>query len=281
MKITATMVMDLRKRTGVGMSQCKKALQEGEGNIDKAIHILRKKGIASAVKKGGRATKEGMIGIKENDHTLFLVEVNAETDFVIQNDRFKEFINNICEEAIIANPPSVDAFLNQKYSKNPLITIDQYRAEIVQMLGENIRIKRMKRWEKMGGCSLGVYSHMGGKIVAVVTIKGSCDQQSFSHDIAMHIVAEAPDYLHETDIPTHILAKEEDIARSQITNKPVEIVDKIIKGKLRNYYEQVCLMNQRFVKNPTVTVAEYIVEEGKKMGKTLEITDFIRWEIGD
>ncbi|MDJ0651716.1 MAG: translation elongation factor Ts [Simkaniaceae bacterium] len=281
MTITAQMVMDLRKRTGVGMGKCKEALSEANGDIEEAIHILRKKGMASAVKKGGRKTNEGIIGIAEIETAAFLVEINAETDFVVQNDRFKEFLKNICDEVARTSPISVDAFLQQKFSKNDALTIDEYRADIVQTLGENIRINRIKEFKKMGDHSLGIYSHMGGKIVCVVAIKGASDQEALAHDIAMHVAAEAPEYLTPEAIPAAVLAKEEEIARSQIQNKPFEIMDKIFTGKLNAYYEQSCLMNQKFVKDPSMTVAKYLSEEGKKTGKTLEVVNFARWQIGE
>ena len=136
------MIKELRDRTGVGMGKCKEALEEAKGDMELAISNLRKAGMASAVKKEGRATNEGMIGTAENNQTIAIVEVNAETDFVVKNDRFKEFLNNIAEEVAKTSPASLEAFLQQKYSKDPSLTIDQYRATIVQTIGENIQIRR-------------------------------------------------------------------------------------------------------------------------------------------
>ncbi|MCB1082303.1 MAG: elongation factor Ts [Chlamydiia bacterium] len=281
MTITPQMVMDLRKRTGVGMSKCKEALSEAKGDIEEAIHILRKKGIASAVKKGGRETNEGVVGFAETESVAYLVEVNAETDFVVQNDRFKEFLKNICDEVAATTPSSVEAFLQQKYSKNDALTVDEYRAEIVQTLGENIQVKRIQEFKKGSDCSIGIYSHMGGKIVCLVEIKGANDQQALAKEVAMHIAAESPDYLKPEDVPSDVLAKEEEIARSQIQNKPPEIQDKIVQGKLNAYYEQSCLVKQKFVKDPSKSVEQYVAEEGKKAGKTLEVIAFARWQIGE
>ncbi len=281
MTITAQMVMDLRKRTGVGMSKCKEALTEAGGDIEEAIHILRKKGMTSAVKKGGRETNEGVVGVAESDSAAYLVEVNAETDFVIQNDRFKEFLKNICDEVAATSPKSVEDFLQQKYSKNNALTIDEYRADIVQTLGENIQVRRIQEFKKTGECSIGIYSHMGGKIVCLVEIKGASDQDALARDIAMHVAAEAPDFLKAENVPADLLAKEEEIARSQIQNKPPEIMEKIVKGKLNAFYEKSCLVNQKFVKEPSKTVATYVADEGKKAGKTLEVIDFARWQIGE
>lgn len=280
-EITAALVMDLRKRTGVGMSKCKEALVEAKGDLEEAIHILRKKGMASAVKKGARETNEGVIGFAENDTSAYLIEVNAETDFVVQNDRFKEFLKNICDEAIATAPKSVEDFLQQKYSKHPNLTIDEYRAETVHSLGENIQIKRILDFKKSSDQSLGIYSHMGGKIVTAVVLKGASGQEAIARDVAMHVAAESPDYLRAEDVPADVKAKEEEIARSQIQNKPPEIIDKIVQGKLKAYFEQSCLVNQKFVKDPGLTVAQFVEQEGKKAGKQLEVVEFVRWQIGD
>lgn len=281
MTVSAQMVMELRKRTGVGMSKCKEALSEANGDIEEAIHILRKKGMASAVKKGSRETNEGVVGVGESDSAAYLVEVNAETDFVVQNDRFKEFLKNICDEVAKTNPPTVETFLGQKYSRNDALTIDEYRAETVQTLGENIQIKRLQGFKKEGDCSVGIYSHMGGKIVCLVEIKGANNVQDLAKEVAMHVAAEAPEYLKPEDVTSDVLEREEEIARSQIKNKPPEIVEKIVKGKLNAYYEQACLVNQKFVKDPSKSVAAYVAEEGKKAGKTLEVVAFVRWQIGE
>jgi len=281
MAITAQMVMDLRKRTGVGMSKCKNALNEANGDMEEAIHILRKKGMASAVKKGARETNEGVVGVAENSDAAYLVEVNAETDFVIQNDRFKEFLKNICDDALAEKPSSVEEFLQQKYSKNPSLTIDEYRSEVVHSLGENIQIKRVLDFKKTPDTSLGIYSHMGGKIVCAVILKGAGDMEALARDVAMHVAAESPDYLKPEDVPSDVLAKEEEIARSQIQNKPPEIMDKIVQGKLNAFYEQTCLLNQKFVKDPSMSVSAYVEAEGKKAGKPLEVVEFVRWQIGE
>ena len=279
--ISAEMVMTLRKRTGVGMSQCKEALVEAKGDVEEAIHILRKKGIASAIKKGARETNEGVIGIAQDDKCAYLVEVNAETDFVIQNERFKEFLQNICNEALTANPETLEDFMHQKYSKNPSLTIDEYRAEIVHSLGENIQIRRIRELKKESNQSVGIYSHMGGKIVTAIVIDGSSECKDLAHGIAMHIAAESPEYLREEDVPVEVLKKEEEIARSQVQNKPAEIIDKIVGGKIKAFYEQACLVNQKFVKEPTMTIAEVIEKEGKKLGKKLQAVEFLRWQIGE
>lgn len=280
-EITPQLVMSLRKRTGVGMSKCKEALIESNGDIEQAIDILRKKGIASAVKKGGRETNEGVIGYAENDLLAFLVEVNAETDFVIQNDRFKEFLKNICDETLLAQPKSLEDFLGKKLTKSPSLTIDEYRAETVHSLGENIQIKRILDLKKGENRSIGIYSHMGGKIVAAVVIEGASGQEAIAREVAIHIVAEAPSFLKPEDVPADVIEREKDIAKSQIQNKPAEIMDKIIRGKMNTFYEQSCLLNQKYVKDPSMTVQQFIEKAMKDSGQSFKIIEFVRWQIGE
>ena len=189
------MIKELRDRTGVGMGKCKEALEEAHGDMELAISNLRKAGMASAVKKEGRTTNEGMIGTAENGQVVALVEINAETDFVVKNERFQQFLKNIAEEIATTRPASLEAFLKQKFSKDNHLTIDEYRATIIQTIGENIQIKRLKIIPKSSDKSIGVYNHLGGKIVTLVEIKGSPSQDALAKDIAMHIAAASPEYL--------------------------------------------------------------------------------------
>ncbi|MBI3212050.1 MAG: elongation factor Ts [Simkania negevensis] len=278
--ITTELVVELRKRTGVGMSKCKEALVETSGDLEKAIDVLRKKGMASAVKKGSRETNEGVIGFAENNKALYLIEVNAETDFVTQNDHFKRFLQSLAEDALTLQPKSVEDFLKKKSLKHPALTIDEYRAEIVQTLGENIQIRRLLDFKKLPDHSYGIYSHMGGKIVTVAVIKGSSEVTSLAREIAMHIAAEAPDYLYSSDVPAEVKQREEEIARSQLHNKPKEMIDKILQGKMKTFYEATCLVDQKFVKDPSMSVKAFVEKEGKKEGKNLEVVEFVRWQMG-
>lgn len=278
--ITPAMIKELRERTGVGMGKCKEALEEAKGDMELAIANLRKSGMASAVKKEGRETKEGMIGIAENGQNVGIVEANAETDFVVKNDRFKEFLNNIAQEVAKTNPPSLDAFLQQKYSKEPGLTIDQYRATMVQTIGENIQIRRILTLKKTADRSVGIYSHLGGKIVTVVEITGSGSEEAMAKDIAMHTAAAAPEYLSPEKVPQEIINNEKDIARAQIQGKPANIVDKIVEGKVNAYYDTNCLIRQKYIRDDTVTIAELVNKRAKETGKPLTVTHFIRWSVG-
>lgn len=280
-KVTAEMVKALRERTGVGMAKCKEALDQAEGDMERAIDILRKAGMASAVKKEGRETKEGMVGFFEGKDAIALVEVNAETDFVTQNEKFKQFVRDVAEQAAETKPASLDAFLNEKSRKDPTVTVDQYRALIIQSLGENIKIKRLEIFPKSSQVSWGLYSHMGGKIVTMVEMEGGSGQEALARDIAMHVAAESPDYLTPEEVPADVKAREEEIARSQITGKPANIVDKIVEGKLKAFYDQVCLLGQKFVKDNTISIADLVVKEGKRLSKPLAIRRFVRWRVGE
>lgn len=278
--ITPGMIKELRERTGVGMGKCKEALEEAKGDMELAIANLRKAGMASAVKKEGRETKEGMIGIAENGPIVAIVEVNAETDFVVKNDRFKEFLNNIAQEAAKTNPASIDAFLSQKYSKEPALTIDQYRATVVQTIGENIQIRRVITLKKAADRSIGIYSHLGGKIVTVVEITGSGSEEAIAKDIAMHTAAAAPEYLSPEKVPQEVINNEKDIARAQIAGKPANIVEKIVEGKVNAYYDTNCLIKQKYIRDDSITIADLVNKRAKETGKPLTVANFVRWTVG-
>ncbi|MCE5316140.1 MAG: translation elongation factor Ts [Parachlamydia sp.] len=276
MSVTPAMIKELRDRTGVGMGKCKEALEEAKGDMELAIANLRKAGMATAVKKEGRATNEGVIVAAENDKAIALVEVNAETDFVVKNDRFQQFARNIAEEIADTRPASLEAFLQQKFSKDPGLTVDQYRATIVQTIGENIQIKRLKVIPKNADKSIGTYTHLGGKIVTLVEISGSPALVDLAKDIAMHVAAASPEYLSPEKVPASVIAQEKDIVQSQIKNKPANIIDKIVEGKLNSFYDAACLIRQKFIKDDSVSIADLVT----KHGKNLTVTDFLRWNVG-
>lgn len=279
-EISADMIKELRERTGVGMGKCKEALVLAEGDMEKAIDILRKAGMASAVKKEGRETKEGLILVAEDKHHLVFAEANAETDFVVQNDRFKHYLHDCVKQALETKPKSLADFINQPYYKDKSITIDQYRNLVIQALGENIQLRRLEIITRHPDSSYGIYSHMGGKLVVVVEIHGASDQDAVAKEIAMHVAAENPEYLKPEQIPAEVLAREEEIARSQVQGKPENVVAKIIAGKLKAYADQFCLVNQKYVKDNSVTVQQFLDACAKKVGKPLSIKCFWRWKVG-
>ncbi len=280
-RVTAEMVKELREKTGVGMAKCKKALDGADGDIEQAIHILRKTGEASAEKKSTREANESIIGVSETNKMIALIEVSAETDFVIKNERFQKFLKNLCKTAVEQVPTSIDDFLTKSVSTKDAMTVEAYRAEVVQTLGENIQIKRLLVVPKTANCSYGVYSHMGGKIVVATEIEGAEDQEELARDIAMHVAAEAPEYVSHEDIPADVKAKEEAAAKESVKNKPPQMIEKIVQGKMKSYYDQACLLNQKYVKEPTMTVAEVIAKSAEFAKKPLKLVRFVRWQEGE
>lgn len=278
--ITANMIKELRERTGVGMGKCKEALEEAKGDMELAIANLRKAGIASAVKKEGRTTNEGMIGTSEKAKNIAIVEVNSETDFVAKNERFKEFLTNIANEIAETNPSSLENFLSQKYSKDSSMTIDQYRATVIQTIGENIQIKRLLALPKSPSKSIGVYSHLGGKMVTVVEIEGSNSEEALAKDIAMHVAAAHPEFLSPEKVPADLVNHEKEIAKGQIKGKPENIIEKIVEGKVNAYYDSVCLVRQKYIKDDSKSIQQIVEERAKQTGKPLKLTSFIRWSVG-
>lgn len=280
MAITPQMIKDLRDKTGVGIGKCKEALEEAKGDMEEAISILRKAGIASAVKKEGRAANEGMIGIGETNSNIAIVEVNAETDFVVKNDRFQEFLSNIATEVAESAPDTLESFLSQKYSKEDSMTIDEYRASVVQAIGENIQIRRLKIFPKSHAHSVGVYSHLGGKIVTVVEIGGADIAEDLAKNIAMHVAAASPEFVSPEDVPSSTIENEKEIAKVQLKGKPDNVIDKIVEGKISKFYDEVCLIRQYYIRDDKVRVGELVEKLGKEKGKDLKIANFVRWSVG-
>lgn len=279
-EITADMIKELRERTGVPMGKCKEALVLAEGDLEKAIEVLRKAGMASAAKKEGRETKEGLILTAENKNALVLAEANAETDFVVQNERFKHFLHDCVKQALEGQVKTLADLVQQPYYKDRSITIDQYRNLVIQALGENIQLRRLESITKHPNSSYGIYSHMGGKLVVIVEIAGAADQEEIAKEIAMHVAAENPEYLKAEEVPAQVIAREEEIARSQVQGKPENVIEKIVAGKVKAYTDQFCLVNQKYIKDNSVTVQQFLEICAKKVGKPLSIKCFWRWKVG-
>jgi elongation factor Ts len=273
--ITAEKVKELRERTGVGMAKCKQALEEASGDINLAIDNLRKAGIANAVKKEGREAKEGLIAFAENGSHIAILEINSETDFVAKNDKFKDYLNAMAEEALSSTPASLEDFLGQTFSKGDGLSIDEYRSTIIQVLGENIVIRKLLILKKHKNHSYGLYSHMQGKLVTLVELSGP-GQVTLAKDIAMHVAAEAPEYLNPEEVPHDVIEHEKEIARSQLAGKPDNIIEKILGGKVSAFFDQVCLTKQKFVKDSKHSVEEV----ASNAAKDLKVVRFARWQIG-
>jgi elongation factor Ts len=278
--ISASMIKELRERTGIGMGKCKEALVEAKGDIELAVSNLRKSGLASAIKKEGRTTNEGVILAKEHGNTIAFVEINAETDFVVRNDLFRQFVENIAEEIVSTTPPSLEAFLIQHYSKDPVLTIDQYRATMVQAIGENIQIRRFQVLTKGKGRSIGLYSHLGGKILTVVEIEGAEEEEGLARDIAMHVAAAHPEYLSPQQVPSSIVDNEREIAQTQMQGKPAMMIDRILEGKINAYYDSVCLIRQKYIRDDSISIGDLVEKRSKEINKPLKLVNFFRWSVG-
>lgn len=278
--ITASLIKELRDLTGIGMGKCKEALEESGGDIELAISNLRKSGMASAVKKEGRTANEGVIVFAEHGNTIAVVEVNAETDFVVRNERFLKFAQEVAEEAAAKAPTDLASFMAQKFSKDPSLTIDEYRATIVQAIGENIQVRRLTIFKKEAGKSIGIYSHLGGKMVTAVEIAGNSGEEPLAKDIAMHVAASNPEYLSPEKVPASIIENEKEIAKGQLQGKPANMLDKIVEGKLNAYYDTACLVRQKFIRDDSLSIQSLVDNRSKVSGKPLQLVNFIRWSVG-
>ncbi len=279
--VTPQMIKSLRDRTGVGMIKCKEALEESGGDIEEAIAILRKAGIASAVKKESREAKEGAIDFSNSEGGISIVQMNAETDFVVNNEKFRTFLKELTKEVNSVEFANLEAFMAKNYSGEAGKTIDEKRKELISVLGENILISKVIYIKKEANTSYGIYSHMNGKIFTLVELSGSKAETDFAREIAMHVAAEAPEYLNSDQVPTAIKAAEEEIAKSLVpAGKPADIVDKIVSGKMQSFYNGICLLNQKYIKDGAISVADLVIARGKEVGKELKIKGFYRLQIG-
>jgi elongation factor Ts len=292
MQITAEQVAKLRERTGAGMMECKKALTEHGGDIEKAIEHLRKKGIASASKKAGRTAKEGTVFSFADAAAgaAVLVEVNCETDFVAATDNFKNFVKDVAAHIAKSNPENPTALLAQKFVGDTSKTMDEFLKETIAKVGENITIRRFIRYPLGGGKQVKSYIHMGGKMGVIVEVNMANDAKAsdemfstYMTDLAMHIAATGPQFLKQEEIPAELVAKEKEIAMAQLMtqNKPADVLEKIAIGKINKYFEENCLIKQKFIKDDKKTVEALTNETGKAMGETLAITRFARFVLGE
>ena len=273
MQITAAMVKELRERTGSGMMECKKALQEAEGDIDTAIENMRKSGLAKADKKAGRVAAEGRIAIKiSNDgKTAVIAEVNCETDFVSGGDEFLDFVNEVAAIALENKPESVEALVGLPFDSSQ--SIEEKRKEMVSKIGENIQVRRFEIMNADNG-TFGSYLH-GTRIGVLLGMENGNDEMI--KDIAMHIAASKPSCVSEDQVPAEVLEKEREIlmAQAQDSGKPQDIIEKMVDGRIRKYLAEITLVGQPFVKDPDKTVGALLKDEGAN------VTGFVRYEVGE
>ena len=289
MAFTAADVKNLREMTGVGMLDCKKALTEAEGNIDKAVELLRERGLAASQKKAGRIAAEGMAYAAVVDGVGVVVEVNAETDFVAKNAQFIEFVKDVCYVVGKWGPVDMDTLMTLPYRKTGM-TVQQALQDKIMVIGENIKIRRFVRYDS--GVSV-AYNHMNGRIGVLLNMEVSAGLeenekvQELGKDLAMQIAAMNPAYLDKSDVSQDTLDKEKEIQLAMMANdpkmaaKPEKVKEGIVMGKLGKYYEENCLMQQAFVKENKVSVEKHVAAVAKEVGGEIKIKGFYRFERGE
>ena len=288
MAISAKDVMELRKQTDCGMMECKKALTEADGNFEKAIEILRERGLATAAKKAGRIAAEGMVYADYCPECKVgvVIEVNAETDFVAKNDKFVEFVKDTTKVIMEQNPADVETLMNCKMGDE---TVDQALKELILVIKENIKVRRFTRYE--GVCS--AYVHGGGTHGILVNfettngIEAKDEFVAYGKDIAMQVAAANPSYVDEASVPAEVVAKEKEIMLVQMSqdpknaNKPEAVKQKMIEGKIKKFFKENCLVDQEFVKDGDLSVAQYTAKVAKDLGGDIKIVKFARFQKGE
>lgn len=292
MAISASQVKQLREMTGAGMMDCKKALEECAGDMDKAVDALRTKGLADLAKKAGRATNEGLIAAWTNESARVgaMVEVNCETDFVARNAEFQTFVAAVAEQIAVDAPDAIadgdSALMSQLWKRNPELTVQQALGELVGKLGENMAVSRFARYEAPENGVIGYYIHGLGRIGVMVEIGGADSSHpevvALAKDVAMHIAAAEPICVGREAVPAETIEHEMSIYKAQAaaTGKPEPIQVKIATGRLEKFYKEVCLIEQGFVKDPEKTIAQLVAETSKQVGLPLEIVGFDRFVLG-
>lgn len=273
--VTASLVKDLREKTGAGMMDCKKVLTETDGDMEKAIELLRERGIAKAAKKSGRVAAEGLVEayISEDGKTGAVVEVNSETDFVGKNEEFKTFVMNIAKQVVENNPTDVEALLAQESMEIAGKTVQEVLVDKIATIGENMNIRRFARFESDG--LVEKYIHGDGKIAVLVNMKKGTSE--VAKDICMQIAAARPEYVRKEELPEERVNKEMEILKAQTMNegKPEAIAEKIVQGRIGKFYEEICLVDQAFVKDPNKKVNQLLSETDS------EVVEFARFEKGE
>jgi elongation factor Ts len=274
MAITAQMVKDLRERTGAGMMECKKALQEAEGDIDAAIEVMRKRGLAKADKKAGRVAAEGaiIVALSDDRRSGAIVEINCETDFVAADDNFRGFADGVARVVLENNPEDLQGLMALPLSAGAE-DIETAQKQLIAKIGENVQVRRFARYQTSGGV-LASYLH-GSRIGVMVELEGG--DEALARDICMHIAASRPLCISPDDVPADTVAREKEIlvAQAQDSGKPAEIIEKMVEGRLRKWMSEVTLLGQPFVKDPDQTVGDLLKQAGAR------VMHFTRFEVGE
>ena len=270
--ISASLVKELREKTGAGMLDCKKALEATNGNIDEAIDWLREKGISKAAKKADRIAAEGVAAILVEGNDAVILEMNSETDFVAKNDEFKELVNGTLKTILNSDAKTLEEVLNLPYENG---TINDFIVAKTAKIGEKLSLRRFAKVTKKDSESFGEYIHMGGKIAVLIVTEGT--DSVVAKDIAMHAAAMRPTYVSVDDVPAEVLEKEKNVLKEQAMNegKPAEIAEKMVQGRINKFYKEICLDEQAFVKDSDINVKTYAKNNGGK------IVAMYRYEVGE
>ena len=272
-QITASLVKELRERTGAGMMDCKKALQQTDGNIEAAIDYLRENGIAKAAKKADRIAAEGLSYIEVKGNKAVILDINSETDFVAKNEKFVALVKNVADAILAAEPKTLEEALQVEAQGG---TVEAVINEGIATIGEKLSLRRFEVVSKTDSDAFGTYSHMGGRIGVLTLVEGSTDEEA-AKDVAMHIAALAPRYLDESEVPADVLEHEKKVLTEQALNegKPANIVEKMIVGRINKFLEEITVVKQKFVKDDSLTVEKFVASKGGKLAK------FVRYEVGE
>ena len=292
MAVTASMVKELREMTGAGMSDCKNALVEADANMEKAVEILREKGLAASSKKAGRIASEGIVGIylSDDNKTGAIVEVNSETDFVAKNQVFRDYVSAVAKQASTTSAKDMDSFFAEKWELDNAFTVKEALSQQVAVIGENLNIRRFEKFERAQSGALVSYIHGGGRIGVLIEL--ACDKEDakleeMGKNIAMQIAALNPKFICVEDVPADFVAKEKEILTQQAMNdeknakKPANIIEKMIEGRLNKEMKEICLIEQPYVKDGNLTVKKYIDSVAKEVGAPIKITRYVRFETGE
>ena len=280
MTITAGMVKDLREKTGVGMMECKKALEENAGDMEKAIVWLRERGMSRAAKKSDRVTAEGVceVFVSPEANAGVIVEINCETDFVSKNEDFAKFARDVAQHALKTKTTNIAELEGAKIGSE---TVKERLTGLIQKIGENMNLRRVSVLTVGNGGSVTGYSHMGGRIGTLVAVEGisGAEGVALGKDLAMHVAAASPKYMVESEVDASELDQEKEIARKRLLEegKAPEMIEKILVGQMKKFYKEVCFLEQAFIKDPNVSVAKH-VEATKKGAK---VTGFVRFQLGE
>lgn len=285
MDVTASMVKELRERTGAGMMDCKKVLVETSGDMDKAIELLREKGLAKAAKKAGRVASQGLVKLAftADGKKAAIIEVNSETDFVAKNEEFIDFVESLADLALNTAENDIEAFINLNYKDEG--TVQEALNNKIAKIGENMNIRRFAKYEAPGVVYVG-YTHGNGKIGVIIGLETEAsadDVQQVGRDVAMQVASMNPRFIDESGVDPDYIESEKKILIQQALNegKPADIVEKMVIGRLKKELKETCLLEQKFVKDGEINVSQYVENTAKSIGKSIKVVEMIRFEVGE